>query len=295
MKENLHSAKAMYRFISEQIYQKRMDIYTQEEAQEIAMMLMEHFLGQTKTDIILDKQLQSCIKTENLLQAALDRIADYEPIQYVIGETYFYGRAFYVTPSVLVPRRETEELTHLIIHQYKGQEHLKILDVGTGSGCIAITLQQEITGAQTFALDNSQEALAVAKANAIRYHADVQWWLEDIMNFSASEREFDVVVSNPPYVLKTEAKAMKENVLSYEPHAALFVSDDQPLIFYDKIAQLCKNQNLLKKGGKLFFEINEAYGKATAELLEHHGFFDISLQQDMQGKDRFLVAKKKTS
>lgn len=295
MKENLHSAKAMYRSLSEQIYQKRNDIYTREEAQQMAMMLMEHFLNQTRNDIILDKQLSLNTKTESLLTSALDRIADYEPIQYIIGETYFYGRAFYVTPAVLVPRRETEELTHLIIQAYQDRENVKMLDIGTGSGCIAITLQQEIAGAKMYALDNSQEALAVVKANAIRHNADIQWWLEDIMNLQEAESEFDVVVSNPPYVRETEAKVMKENVLQYEPHAALFVSDKQPLIFYDKIAQLCEKQNLLKEGGRLFFEINEAYGEATAKLLQHYGFCEIALHQDMQGKDRFLVARKKTS
>ncbi len=172
---------------------------------------------------------------------------------------------------------------------------MKILDIGTGSGCIAITLQQEITGAKTYALDNSQEALAVAKANAMRHNANIQWWLEDIMNLHETESKFDVVVSNPPYVQEAEAKEMKGNVLQYEPHTALFVSDKEPLIFYDKIAQLCISQHLLKEGGRLFFEINEAYGKATAELLHQYGFFDIALHQDMQGKDRFLVAKKKTS
>jgi len=292
MKENLHSAKAMYRFISEQIYQKRMDIYTQEETQQMAIMLMEHFLKQNRNDILLDRQLQLDIKTEDLLQAAVDRIANYEPVQYVIGETYFYGRAFYVSPAVLVPRRETEELTDLLLQQYKDQKHLKILDIGTGSGCIAITLQKEMPDAQTYAMDNSQEALSVAKANANRHVANVQWLLEDILNFTSSEKEYDIIVSNPPYVREAEAAEMKPNVLNYEPHAALFVQDNQPLIFYDKIVQLCMQYDLLKKGGKLFFEINEALGEATVELLQQYGFDEISLHLDMQGKKRFLIAQK---
>ena len=292
MKENLHSAKAMYRFISEQIYQKRMDIYTLEETQQMAIMLMEHFLKQNRNDILLDRQFLLDINTENLLQAAVDRIANYEPVQYVIGETYFYGRAFYVSPAVLVPRRETEELTDLLLQQYKDQKHLKILDIGTGSGCIAVTLQKEMPDSQTYAMDNSQQALSVAKANANRHDADVQWLLEDILNFTSSEKEYDIIVSNPPYVREAEAADMKPNVLNYEPHTALFVQDHQPLIFYDKIVQLCKQHGLLKKGGKLFFEINEALGEATVELLQQYGFNEISLHLDMQGKERFLIAQK---
>jgi release factor glutamine methyltransferase len=292
MKENLHSSKSMHRFISEQIYQKRMDIYTREETQHMAIMLMEHFLKQDRNDILLDRYFQLDIITENLLQAAVDRIADYEPLQYVIGETYFYGRAFYVSPAVLVPRRETEELTDLLLQQHKLQKHLKILDIGTGSGCIAVTLQKEIPDIQTYAMDNSQEALSVAKANANRHSADVQWLLEDIMNFTPSGREYDIVVSNPPYVREAEAAEMKPNVLNFEPHAALFVQDDQPLIFYEKIVQLCKQYKLLKKGGKLFFEINEALSKATVTLLKQYGFDEVLLYHDMQGKERFLIAKK---
>ncbi len=288
MEENLHSARVLHRSLSKQIYQMRMDIYSKEEASYIAMMLMEHFLGLQRTDVLIDRQITIDTKTENTLATAVERLADYEPIQYIIGETYFYGRAFYVNPSVLVPRRETEELTDMMIRRYKDTEGLKILDIGTGSGCIAITLQKELPAAVVMAIDISQEALAVAKANAARHGAEVQWVREDILHYTGGKNAYDIVVSNPPYVRKQEAQAMNKNVLDYEPYAALFVENEKPLIFYDKITQLCAQQGMLRSGGKLFFEVSEYYGSEIVATLEKHGFSQVTLQKDMQGKDRFV-------
>jgi release factor glutamine methyltransferase len=291
MKEQLSSAGALYRTVSEQIYQKRSDIYTIEECRHISMMLMEHYLGQQRNDVLLDRQLQLSNKTESMLDAAITRIINYEPIQYVIGETYFYDRAFYVSPAVLVPRRETEELTDLIIREQRQHEGLTLLDIGTGSGCIAITLQKELRSAQVSAMDISQEALAVAKANAIRHRAEIDWLLGNILQHETSSAGYDIIVSNPPYVQKSEAAEMKKNVLDFEPSAALFVGNEEPLIFYDRIAQLCTQNKLLQKGGQLYFEINELYGANIVALLEGYGFSQVLLKKDMQGKDRFVSAK----
>lgn len=291
MKEQLSSAGAMCRTISEQIYQKRSDIYTIEECRHISMMLMEHYLGQQRNDVLLNRQLQFSTEAESMLEAAIERVINFEPIQYVIGETYFYDRAFYVSSAVLVPRRETEELTDLIIREQRQHEGLTLLDIGTGSGCIAITLQKELRSAQVSAMDISQEALAVAKANAIRHGAEIDWLLENILQYEGSSARYDIIVSNPPYVQKSEAAEMKKNVLDFEPSAALFVSNEKPLIFYDRIAQLCTQNKLLHKGGQLYFEINETYGANIIALLQGYGFSQVLLKKDMQGKDRIVTAK----
>ena len=291
MEEKLQSARALHRSLSERIYQKCVDIYSHEEAGHIATMLMEHYLSLRRTDILIDRQLTLDARTENLLRTAVERLAEHEPIQYVIGESFFYGRAFYVNPSVLVPRRETEELTDIIIRQNKTNNGLKILDVGTGSGCIAITLQKELIAANVTAVDISQEALAVAKANAIRHQAELQWVWSDIMQYAENKQAYDIIVSNPPYVREIEAREMKKNVLNYEPYSALFVKNKEPLIFYDKIAQLCVRHKLLKAKGKLFFEINEHYGTEVVAILKRWGFDQVTLQKDMQGKDRFVIGR----
>ncbi|WPP48114.1 peptide chain release factor N(5)-glutamine methyltransferase [Catalinimonas niigatensis] len=290
MKEKVYQARALYQSIVNQIYQHRSGLYAIEEARYMALMLMEHYLHQQRTDILLDRQLQMDNHQEKKLEVAVKRICNDEPIQYVIGETFFYGRSLYVSPAVLIPRRETEELVDLIIKENKTPA-LNILDIGTGSGCIAVTLCKEMDTPKVHALDVSQEALAVAKANAQRYQANVQWLFEDILNLSFSQENFDIIVSNPPYVKKSEAAEMKKNVLSYEPYEALFVSDEDPLLFYRQIAQLCTMSDMLKKGGKVYLEINEAHGAEVVKLFKEQGFHDVRLRKDMQQKDRFVSAK----
>jgi release factor glutamine methyltransferase len=290
MKEKVYNARTLYQSISCQIHQHRSDTYTLEEARYMALMLMEHYLHQQRNDILLDRQLRMDSHQESKLEVAIGRIRNYEPIQYVIGETFFYGRSLYVSPAVLVPRRETEELVDVVIKENKATG-LEVLDIGTGSGCIAVTLSKELEAAHVYALDASQEALAVAKANAQRYRANIYWLFEDILNPSADLKPFDIVVSNPPYVRRSEATEMKENVLSYEPYEALFVNDEDPLLFYRQISELCSMKGILKKNGKIYFEINEAYGMEVVKLLEKQGFKDIMLKKDMQQKDRFVSAR----
>ncbi|MDF9800578.1 release factor glutamine methyltransferase [Catalinimonas alkaloidigena] len=290
MKEKLYSARDLYQSIIRQIHQHKNETYTIEESRYMALMLIEHYLHYQRNDILVDRQIQLNSHQKDQLEKAVARICNDEPIQYVIGETFFYGRSFYVTPAALIPRRETEELTDIVVKENL-QEGLKVLDIGTGSGCIAITLSKELNSAKVHALDASQEALAVAKANAQRHQAEILWYLEDILDPTNNFNSYDLVVSNPPYVRRSEIQAMKKNVLDFEPHKALFVSDEDPLLFYRQIASLCSRQKLLRNKGRLYFEINEAYGMKVAELLEEYGFTDVLLRKDMQQKDRFISAK----
>lgn len=212
-----------------------------------------------------------------------------EPIQYVLGEAYFYGRTFRVSPSVLIPRRETEELV-AIVKQENQQKGLTLLDVGTGSGCIAVTLAQEMNKPRVHALDISDDAVQVAKENAAACNAQVSFITGDLFDSQLLvSSPFDVIVSNPPYVRRSEAKAMDDRVLKYEPEQALFVSDEQPLRYYEQLALRCQNE-WLKPGGKIYWEINEALGEEMVKLLENSRFGEIALRKDMQGKDRFVSA-----
>lgn len=290
MKEKLYSARTLYQSLTRQIYESRSDIYAIEEARYMALMLMEHYLRQQRNDILLDRQIYMDKQQESGLNIAVERISNYEPIQYVIGEAFFYGRYLYVSPSVLVPRRETEELVDIIIKENKDRE-IDILDIGTGSGCIAVTLSKELEKANICALDVSQEALAVAKANAQRHQAHIRWFFQDILKPFTSLNSFDIVVSNPPYVRKSETAEMKKNVLDFEPAEALFVSDEDPLLFYRQIAELCTNKKMLNTGGKIYLEINEEYGMEVVKLFKQQGFTDITLKKDMQQKDRFVSAR----
>ena len=214
-----------------------------------------------------------------------------KPIQYILGETEFYGLRFEVNENTLIPRPETEELIELIVTEGKGKRHeagVKILDIGTGSGCIAISLAKNIPDAGVFAIDVSEKALDTAKRNAEINQANVTFWLKNILETEDLEQQFDVIVSNPPYVRNLEKAEIKRNVLQYEPHLALFVEDGDPLLFYRKIAMLAMRN--LTSTGKLYFEINQYLGKETVQLLENLGFSDVKLLKDIYGNDRMVSA-----
>jgi release factor glutamine methyltransferase len=210
-----------------------------------------------------------------------------KPIQYILGETEFYGLPFLVNENTLIPRPETEELVELIISNNKSV-HIKILDIGTGSGCIAISLAKNLPDAEIFALDVSEKALATAKKNAEINKAEVVFLLKNILETEDLAQQFDIIVSNPPYVRNLEKAQIKPNVLEYEPHLALFVEDTDALLFYRKIAQLAKKN--LNPNGKLYFEINQYLGKETVQLLESLGFRNIELKKDIYGNDRMIAA-----
>jgi release factor glutamine methyltransferase len=218
---------------------------------------------------------------------AFSQLLEKKPIQYILGEAPFYGREFKVNASVLIPRNETEELVHLIIKENK-KLNLRILDIGTGSGCIPISLALEIPSSKTFALDISKEALEVAKDNAKKHEESIIFFQVDILNEDIPVKDLDIIVSNPPYVCESEKSLMHENVLNFEPHLALFVKDNDPLVFYKIIAK--KAKSALKSSGKLYFEINEAFGEKVQYLLEEQGYREISIIQDLNNKDRIVKA-----
>ncbi len=211
------------------------------------------------------------------------RLLSSEPIQYIIGRAHFWGREFAVNPSTLIPRGETEELVHLIIKNLTPEFSGSIVDVGTGSGIIATTLALELPKAKVSALDISEEAIKTARANSQEFAANVECSVQDI--FDCKELDFDIVVSNPPYVTESEKKLMHPNVLKWEPHTALFVSDEDPLIFYRTIARLTKKT--------LYFEINEHLGTQMTEMLLQEGFTDIQIIKDIHSRDRICTAKRK--
>lgn len=224
--------------------------------------------------------------------AILSELNTGKPIQYVLGETAFYGLNFKVNPSVLIPRPETEELVKWILDELKELKfpHPYILDIGTGSGCIPIALKSQLPHASVFGLDISNDALATARSNAELNRLKVDFFHQDILQANATftKEYFDIIVSNPPYVTTAEQSQMHRNVLDYEPHTALFVPDQDPLIFYDRIADFALKH--LRTSGLVFFEINEQLGVETCQLLKTKGFESIELKKDLFGRDRMIKA-----
>lgn len=223
------------------------------------------------------------------LENIISRLRQFEPIQYIIGRTYFCGLSLEVTPDVLIPRPETEELVDWIASNHS-ESGLRILDIGTGSGCIPIALAHKMNSPQIASWDISAKALAVAKKNAALHHAAIEFRQVDILQQTVPSGTFDILISNPPYIAEKEKIDMSRNVLDWEPSLALFVHNDDPLLFYRKIAQA--GRQLLSSKGHLYFEINRAYGEATAALLHHLGYQNIELQKDLSGNDRMIKATK---
>ncbi|MDE5422972.1 peptide chain release factor N(5)-glutamine methyltransferase [Ancylomarina sp. DW003] len=265
-------------------------IYPQREIENITYILLEYLLKYSKIEIQLNKGEK--IKQNNLedILKALEDLKSSVPIQYVIGETEFYDLVFKVNQHTLIPRQETEELVHAIINDNKVEEP-NILDIGTGSGCIPIVLAHNIAGANVSSVDISEGAIVIAKENAVLNNVTINFHLRNFLKWEkySWEKSFDIIVSNPPYVKESEKELMEKNVLAYEPHTALFVDDNDPLIFYRRIAEFAKTH--LKKGGKLYFEINEALGREMMELLENLGFSSIKVMKDLNGRDRMTSAE----
>lgn len=260
-------------------------VYSENEAKSIVYLLLDSLLGLSKTDILIDKPID--IQTD--FRSIVNRLKAYEPIQYVLGLGDFYGRHFHVSPSTLIPRPETEELIEPIVSFAKCLDHpAAILDIGTGTGCIAITIASELKNASVTAYDISEEALKIANQNNQRHHAGVNLCQKDILahQYEKLEKPFDIIVSNPPYVTLREKEEMEANVLEYEPHLALFVENDNPLIFYKAIANYA-SLNLVNNG--LFFvEINQYLGPETAQVFIDKGFSSVTIIKDLFGRDRFI-------
>ena len=267
-------------------------LYDAGEAQAIARMVLELRFGLTMADVL-------CGRTgdEHELQLIQQRLLAGEPVQYVIGEAEFGGRRFCVAPGVLIPRPETYELCQWVIEELEERgerreereekREERILDIGTGSGCIACTLAAELPEAEVTAWDISEDALAIARENAKRTHVHVSFELVDVLHSPPISR-YDLIVSNPPYICQQEAEAMEHHVLDHEPHQALFVPDDDPLLFYRAIAQY--GSHALTPGGSLFFEINPLYANELETLLSTMSYHDIEIRNDQFGKPRMIKA-----
>jgi len=260
--------------------------YPETETESFFHILTESLLRLKRIDIALNLYQVVSGKKYDKFQDAIKRLQNYEPIQYIIGDTEFYGLKFKVDSSVLIPRPETEELVDWIIKENQTETSISILDIGTGSGCIAITLAKHLPSAKVYALDVSVEALKVAQQNALLNSLEVEFIEADVLDWNHGELKFDIIVSNPPYVRELEKEAMSANVLNYEPHLALFVKDDDALSFYRKISQLSKM--LLKPKGQLYFEINENLGQDTKQLMVQDEFKQLELKQDVFNKDRMI-------
>ncbi len=261
-------------------------LYPPTEIEGFKRIICEAVCGWGFTEQVLKKhEIISPTDLEKIKSIVL-RLKNDEPIQYILGETEFYGLKLKVNPSVLIPRSETEELVEWVV-QSKLPLNCSVLDIGTGSGCIAIAIKSQLKNAQVSGIDISSEALAIAQQNAVENGLEVNFYLADILNLSNLDREkYDVIVSNPPYIRESEKEQMHSNVLNYEPEIALFVPNNDPLKFYRAIAVFAKN-NLCEKG-RLFFEINESLGAEMFDLLTNYGFYQIEVRKDINGKNRMV-------
>ncbi len=262
-------------------------IYPQGEARAIYRLVMEERFGLSHAALLLGKDTELSEADQAELENIMHRLLQGEPVQYVLGVARFCGRDFHVELGVLIPRPETEELVRSI-SSLPLPDRKRLLDIGTGSGCIAVTMA--LAGYQTTAFDISPEALHIARQNAEQLGAEVDFRHEDILHPSSSDEQWDIIVSNPPYVLRSEAESMAQNVLGFEPHEALFVPDDDPLLFYRAITQYAAVH--LSAGGWIAFEINRAFGLQVRNLLESEGYTEVSLRKDEAQNDRIIIARK---
>ena len=273
------------------------EYYPVAEIHSFFYLLSEKHLKKKRIDVALSKNEKVSTKVQTLFEEAIQQLKIYKPIQYITGETLFFDLPFQVSEAVLIPRPETEELVRYILSNAVRNKKLNILDIGTGSGCIAISLSKHLGKSTVFAMDVSANALQIAKKNAIKNNVEIHFIEADILIDDShywtnifQNKKFDIIVSNPPYVLEKEKNLMQKNVVDYEPKAALFVPDNDPLLFYKKIAEFSIKH--LRKGGILYLEINEAKGKETVLLLKDFGFHSIRLKKDIFGKDRMIQASK---
>ena len=273
----------------EEVWKKLTTVYDDHEAKAVARYLLEIRYGFTMTDILCGK-VESLSEEE--LKALLNRLLQGEPVQYVTGMAEFGGRRFHVEPGVLIPRPETAELCQWIVSSlHTPHSSLHILDIGTGSGCIACTLAAELPGSKVTAWDISDEALRIAQQNAQNNHVHINIEKVDILSISHStlltphSSKYNIIVSNPPYICNKEREGMEQNVLDHEPSLALFVPDEDPLLFYRTIARFAKTA--LQDGGNLYFEINPLYAQPLEQLMQEEGFSDIRFRYDSFGKQRF--------
>lgn len=272
-------------------YQKGLEgLYDAREAKNIAYWALQHICDCGMTEILMGKCDQLSERENLRMEEVLTRLSKGEPLQHIFGESEFHGLTFHVNGDVLIPRPETAELVDWIHSDYKGQK-ASFIDIGTGSGCIAITLKHLNEGLTAHAMDVSTQALKVAQSNAERIHTEIDFVEDDILKPKAFMEKLDFIVSNPPYITEEEKQEMRRNVLDYEPHLALFVENPNPLLFYEAIADYGTNH--LKEGGNLYFEINEHFGKKMCDMLARRGYEEIEVRRDMQGKERMIKCSRK--
>jgi release factor glutamine methyltransferase len=271
------------------IRQELEGVYTPSEISVLNRLILGEVYGSSFAGITEDKFSNLSGLQARKLEDILSRLKMAEPHQYVFGKSEFYGIEFRVTPDVLIPRPETEELVEWILSEHSSADSL-ILDIGTGSGCIAVALAKKLPNAVIDAWDLSERAISVAAENAFRNGVEVHFTRRDILQPFRREASYDVIVSNPPYVMESEKGTMERNVLSYEPHEALFVPDDNPLLFYERIAGLALE--MLNKRGRLYFEINRSKGEIICEMLQERGFAEVELRKDISGNERMIRALK---
>jgi release factor glutamine methyltransferase len=260
-----------------------------EEKEAVAMILIGHFFDLSRSAILTGAPVDYSQDQERQMRSAISRISSGEPVQYVIGTAHFLGNDFLVTPEVLIPRPETEELVAEIVRYIRTVpiSHCRLTDLGTGSGCIPISVALQCPG-EYFSTDVSAEALSVARKNSARLKADVTFLQHDILQAELPIIDLDVLVSNPPYIAQSEIGEMKDNVVMHEPHLALFVNDDDPLIFYNRISR--QGRQKLKRGGLIIFEINERFGGSVASVLKNDGYNNVTIVRDLSGKERIVKA-----
>lgn len=263
--------------------------YSVQEAANLSRIVCCEMLGQTTIDYYLGKDIILSSKEMQKLNGILARLLNFEPIQYIQGTARFLERSYHVAPGVLIPRPETEELVEVMLREISSDA--RILDIGTGSGCIAISLSKAFPNAKVTAWDVSEDALCIARRNNDDLQASVCFVKQDVLAWRGDGGQcYDVIVSNPPYITELEKQEMERNVLDWEPFSALFVPNNDPLLFYRRIGEL--GRMMLVDGGRLYFEINRAYGEATAMMLCGQGYTGIRILKDISGNDRFVIAER---
>ncbi len=258
-----------------------------DEIREMAFALLEHTTQLPRAALLAGNEVSA--DSVAWLGEAVARLNRGEPVQYITETAWFYGRKFRVTPAVLIPRPETEELINVVKKIFSADTPLTLLDVGTGSGCIAITLKLEMPNSHVLAMDISHEALAIARHNARAHKADITFLPGDFLNEDPEVNNLDLIISNPPYIAQHEINSLQANVKNFEPHKALFVPDDNPLVFYHALAQ--KGKYLLKHNGWIIAEIHELRGQETANVFKAEGYEPVRILRDLSGKDRVVIAQ----
>jgi len=286
---NIHLQVITYRQREQQLAAVLHPLYPTAEAASLARRALQAASGMPPHELVLHANAILPAATELILTGWQNRLLCAEPLQYITGEAMFYGLLFQVTPAVLIPRPETEELVRWVVQLYAKTDPLHILDIGTGSGCIAVTLAHSLPQASVSAWDVSADALKIARNNAAQQAVSVQFLQQDVFAVLPKQpQRYHALVSNPPYIPENEQDTLHPNVKAYEPHLALFVSDNDPLVFYRRIAQL--GQQLLLPGGALFFELHPPYAGQVATVLEESNYMNIETKNDLQGRARMLKA-----